>query len=360
MPEGEDGGEKTEEPTSKRREDARTEGNVSKSTEVSTVFVLLAALIFLRFAFKYIYFDMVSSVNLAFTYLSPIRFRNLSFITLQQVFNEQLLIALKCILPVSFFIMFWGVISNLIQIGFLFTLKPLQPKLSKINPISGFQRLFSMRSIVETVKNIFKLVIIGAVAYVAIMGRLEEMLSSINETSASIAAYMMLLIFDVSIKIVIALLIIAILDYSYQRYEYEKKLKMTKQQVKDEHKMTEGNPQIKGRIRQLQREMSRRRMMESVPKATVVVTNPTHLSIAIQYEQETMDAPLIVAKGADNIALKIREIAKDNDIPLYEDVPLARAMYDKVEPGDTVPQEFFAAVAEIIAYVYKLQGKTTQ
>ena len=358
MPEETDSGEKTEEPTPKRREDARKEGNVSKSTEVSTVFVLLAALIFLRFTFEMLYADIANGVNSAFNYVNPTIFRNISYTTIQTIFNENLFLSLKAFLPVALFILFWGIISNIIQIGFIFTTKPLEPKLSKINPISGFKKMFSMRSIVETIKNILKLVIIGTVAYIVIKGKLLEMASSINENVDSISAFMMLLIFDVSIKIVLVLLVIAILDYAYQRYEYEKKLKMTKQQIKDEHKMTEGNPQIKGRIRQLQREMSRRRMMENVPKATVVVTNPTHLSIAIQYEQETMDAPIIVAKGADNIALKIREIAKEHDIPLYEDVPLARAMYDKVEPGDTVPQEFFAAVAEIIAYVYKLQGKT--
>ncbi|MDR0304582.1 MAG: flagellar biosynthesis protein FlhB [Chitinispirillales bacterium] len=358
MPEEEDSGEKTEEPTSKRREDARKEGNVSKSTEVSTVFVLLAALLFLRFFFKNTYIGITNGVNLAADYLKPEIMRNISYNTMLQILNENLLLSLKSFLPVALFIMFWGIFSNLIQVGFLFTTKPLEPKLSKINPISGFKRMFSMRSIVETVKNVMKLVVIGFVAYIAIKGRLNEMMSSINESVSSISVFMMLLIFDVSIKIVLTLLVIAILDYAYQRYEYERKLKMTKQQIKDEHKMTEGNPQIKGRIRQLQREMSRRRMMENVPKATVVVTNPTHLSIAIQYEQETMEAPLIVAKGADNIALKIREIAKEHNIPLYEDVPLARAMYDKVEPGDSVPQEFFAAVAEIIAYVYRLQGKT--
>jgi len=358
MPEEEDSGEKTEEPTSKRRSDARKEGNVSKSTEVSTVFVLLAALIFLRFFFKNMYIEITDGVNMSFNYLNPSIMRIISYTTLHKILNENLFMTLRIVLPIALFIMFWGIMSNIIQVGFMFTTKPLEPKLSKINPISGFKRMFSMRSIVETIKNILKLIVIGSVAYTAIKGRLNEMMSSINENVASISVFMLLLIFDVSIKIILTLLVIALLDYAYQRYEYEKKLKMTKQQVKDEHKMTEGNPQIKGRIRQLQREMSRRRMMENVPKATVVVTNPTHLSIAIQYEQETMDTPLIVAKGADNVALKIREIAKEHNIPLYEDVPLARAMYDKVEPGDSVPQEFFAAVAEIIAYVYRLQGKT--
>ena len=357
MPE-EEAGEKTEAPTEKRRREAREEGNVSKSPEVNTVFVLLSAVIFLRFAFKGIYNNIIKSIDLSLNYLSPSLYRDMTFTTFQSLFLEQLSIALVIILPLAAFVMFWGVFANLIQVGWLLTLKPLKPKFSKINPISGLKNMFAPKKLFDTAKNILKLVIIGTVAYVTINGRLDEMLASINESTGSIVVFMLLLIFDVAIRIIITLLIIAVLDYTYQRYEYEKKLKMTKQQIKDEHKMTEGDPKIKGRIRQLQREMSKRRMMESVPKATVVVTNPTHISIAIQYEQETMDAPVVVAKGADNLALKIRESAKEHNIPLYEDVPLARAMYDKVEPGDVIPQEFFAAVAEIIAYVYKLQGKT--
>ncbi|MCL2845192.1 MAG: flagellar biosynthesis protein FlhB [Chitinivibrionia bacterium] len=358
MPEQDDQDSKTEAPTEKRRQEAREEGNVCKSPEVSTIFVLLAGVVFLRFAFPYIYRDILMAVDLAFANLSPDIFRDITFAKYQQIFTTMLRIALGIILPLALFIAFWGIIGNLVQVGFLFTLKPLKPKLSKINPISGLKNLISPKKIFDTAKNVLKLIIIGTVSYIIIRGRLEEIMGALHETTGSIVVYMLLLLFDVAITIIITLIVIAVVDYGYQRYEHYKKLKMTKQQIKDEHKQSDGDPQIKSRIRQLQREASRRRMMENVPKATVVVTNPTHLSIAIQYEQETMDAPLIVAKGADQIALKIRELAKEHNVPLYEDVPLARAMYDKVEVGDMVPQEFFAAVAEIIAYVYKLQGKT--
>lgn len=349
---------KTEQPTEKRKGESRQKGNVCKSPEISSVFVLLAGIIFLRFAFPYYYRDILTAIDLAYANFSPDVFRNITFTQYQQIFLTQVRIAYGIILPLALFIAFWSVISNLIQIGFLFTLQPLQPKLSKINPINGLKNLVSMSKIVDTIKNILKLVIIGTIAYVVISGRLEEIMGALNETVGSIVVYMLLLIFDVALIIILALISIAILDYIHKRYEHNKKMKMTKQEIKDEHKMSDGDPQIKARIRQLQREAATRRMMENVPKATVVVTNPTHLSIAIQYEADTMEAPLITAKGADHIALKIREIAKENNVPLYEDVPLARAMYDKVEVGDTVPQEFFAAVAEIIAYVYKLQGKT--
>jgi len=357
MPEGETG-EKTEVPTAKRRGDARQEGNVMKSPEVSTFFVLLSAFIFLRFSFKSLYERLINGVDVAFDNLAPLVFRDITFTTFFEMFKWHLGNALWIIIPLALFVMFWGVFANIIQIGLLFTLKPIMPKLSKINPISGLKNLFSLKKIFDTAKNILKLVIIGGVAYVTIMGRLDEMLLSINENPHSIAVYMLLLIFDVAMRIILTLLIIAVLDYAYQKYEYEKKLKMTKQEVKDERKMSEGDPKIKARLRQLQFEMAKRRMMESVPKATVVVTNPTHISIAIRYEHESMDAPVVVAKGADHIALKIRETAKENDVPIYEDVALARAMFDKVEVGDIIPQEFFAAVAEIVAYVYRLQGKT--
>lgn len=350
-----DSGEKTEEPTAKRRQDAREEGNIPRSAEVNSVFVLLAAVIYLRFGFPLLYQTMNDATLLAIRAITPGMARNFDLKIIQPLWNESLVLFFKGMLPVSLTILFFGLVSNLLQVGFLFTTKPLQPKWSKINPISGAQRLLSLRAVVDTLKNVIKLLVVCVVSYVTIEDRFAESLRVGNETVAGISVYMLLLIYDVSIRIILTLAIIAILDYAYQRYENEKKMKMSRQEIKDEHKMQEGNPQVKGRIRQLQREMSRRRMMENVPKATVVVTNPTHLSIAIQYDQETMDTPIVVAKGADNIAMKIREVAQEHHIPLYEDVSLARAMYDKVEPGDEIPVEFFNAVAEILAYIYRLQ-----
>ncbi len=352
----EDADEKTEDPTSKRRSDAREEGNVPKSVEINTVVVLLAAVVFLRFSIPKMGDIVIDQMHRYWAMLTMVTAKSDPYELFLSLFSDSILILAKTALPVGLVIMVFGVIGNIAQVGFLFTTKPLMPKLSKINPITGAQRLFSMRAIVDTVKNILKLVIVGFVAWTTLKKEFPVFISMVNETTYSIAVYLLKLSYIIAIKIIMTLLIIAIIDWFYQKYESEKKLKMSKQEVKEEHKQQDGDPKIKSRIRQLQREMSQRRMMGEVPKATVVVTNPTHLSIAIQYE-DGMKSPIVVAKGVDHIAMKIREVAQEHDIPLYEDVPLARAMYDKVEPGDEVPLEFYNAVAEVLAFVYRMQGK---
>ncbi len=351
------GGEKTEAATPKKKSDARGKGNVAKSTEVNSVVVLLSALVFLRF---YVPFMGEALMDVMRRYIAlldhDLLYAN-GIVPYMALIKDGVTLVIKIFLPVALIILLFGVTVNIAQIGFLFTLEPLQPKLSKINPISGFGKFFALKSFIEAFKNIMKLIIIGSVAYVTVKGEFATALRAGNETVGGITVYLLLLAYKVSMRIVLAMIILAIFDFVFQRYSHEKQLKMTKQEIKDERKNQDGNPEVKGRIRQLQREMAQRRMIEEVPKATVVVTNPTHLSIAIRYDELTMETPQILAKGADNIALKIREIATENKIPLVEDKPLARAMYDKVEPGDEVPIEFFNAVAEILAYVYRLQGK---
>lgn len=351
-----DSGEKTEAPTAKRRSDARKEGNVPKSTEVNTVFVLLSAILFLRFYVPHMRSIIADFMRNTIMTIQPgLGQENLLELT-NQLFKNGVFALVKAAIPLSLTILSFGVIGNLVQVGFLFTTKPLMPKLSKINPISGAQKFLSLRPIVDTIKNILKLIVVGSVAYSTIKGDFGNCMRMVNETPFGIAVFIMELAFKVSLRIILTLLVIAVIDFAYQRYESEKKLKMSKQDIKEEHKQQEGDPKVKGRIRQLQREMSQRRMMDEVPKATVVVTNPTHLSIAIQYE-ESMGSPVVVAKGMDVIAMKIREIATEHDIPLYEDKPLARAMYGEVEVGDEIPVEFYNAVAEVLAFVYRMQGK---
>ncbi len=352
-----DSGEKTEAPTAKKRSESRSEGNVMKSQEVSTVAVLLAGLLMLRFYVAHIRDIMSVFISDISLHITPeVAQSDDLFALVILLFRYGIEVVAKAVLPVGFVIMIFGVASNLFQVGFLFTTKPLQPKLSKINPISGAKKFFSMKAIVDTFKNIVKLVIVGVVAYTTVSGEFMNCVRMVNETPYGIASFIMYLVYKVSLRIILTLFVLAVLDYAYQKYEYEKKLKMSKQDIKDEHKQQEGDPKVKGRIRQLQREMAQRRMMDEVPTATVVVTNPTHLSIAIQYEDH-MPSPIVVAKGVDNNAMRIREIAGEHDIPLYEDVPLARAMYDKVEPGDEVPVEFYNAVAEVLAFVFRMQGK---
>jgi len=346
--------EKTEAPSDKKRQDAREKGTVAKSTEINSVIVLLTGILMIKWFGSWMYQEIERSAVFCFssindTAMSDERFRH--FVV------EALLLLAKTALPVAGAIMIMGIFANVMQIGFLFTGKPLMPDLEKINPISGFGRLFSLRSVVETVKNIIKLSIIALIAYLTLKGEFGHMIQLADTPVVTIWGFMLSIAFKVMLRIALVLIIIAILDYAYQRYDHEKKLRMSHQEIKEERKQMEGDPQIKSRIRSLQREMARRRMMEQVPRATVVVTNPTHIAIALRYEPSENDAPVVVAKGKRAIAERIRTIARENGIPIVENKPLARAMYDKVEPGLPIPMEFFTAIAEIMAYVYRLKNR---
>jgi flagellar biosynthetic protein FlhB len=347
--------EKTEAPSEKRRQDAREKGTVAKSTEINSVVVLLTGILMLRFAGPWIYRQIAAAVV---DYYSGISTISLTQETLISLAYKALLLFGKAALPIAGAIMIAGMIANVVQIGFLFTLKPLVPDFQKINPISGFGRLFSLRSLFEAAKNIVKLTIIAVVAWLTLKAEFPKMLQLSDTSVGMIWLFILSVGFKVMLRIAIVLIIIAILDYGYQRYEHEKKLKMTQQELKEERKQMEGDPQIKARIRALQREMARRRMMQQVPKATVVVTNPTYIAIALRYEPGEQDAPVVVAKGKRTLAERIKAIALDNDIPVVENKPLARAMYDKVEPGWPIPVEFFTAIAEIMAYVYRLRNRS--
>jgi flagellar biosynthetic protein FlhB len=346
--------ERSEAASPKRRQDAREKGNVAKSTEINSVLVLLISIMVLRYIGPWMWEQLGEDMVRMFRLISGPR---MGQATVMVIVRNAVILFFKVSLPLTLAIMVTGVLANVIQIGFLATVNPIMPKLEKINPLTGFQRMFSMRSIVEALKGVFKMLIIGIVSYITIKGEYVQLLT-IGDTSVSAIWLLTLLIgFKIVFRVILILIVLAVLDYAYQRYEHEKKLKMTRQEVKEERKQMEGDPQVKMRIRSLQREMARRRMMEEVPKATVVVTNPTTLALAIRYESATMRAPIIVAKGRQLVAERIKQIAREKNIPVVEDKLLARAMYDLVEPGDEVPVEFYNAVAEILAYVYKLQNK---
>lgn len=346
--------EKTEAPSEKKRQDAREKGTVAKSTEINSVIVLLTALFLIKILGPWIVKELSSSM---LEFMSIISDTEMDYSRLMLLVRKALILLGKVAAPITGGILIMGVVANVAQVGFLFTLKPLMPKLEKINPISGFTRLFSMRSIVETIKNIIKLTIIITIAYITLKKEFETMLTLSDASVLSIWTYALAVSYKVILRIALAMIIIAVLDYAYQRFEHEKQLKMTHQEVKEERKQLEGDPQVKSRIRSLQREMARRRMMEQVPKATVVVTNPTHLAIALRYAPEENDAPIVVAKGKDLIAQRIKKLAKESNVPVVEDKPLARSMYDKVEVGFPIPVEFFTAVAEVMAYVYRLKNR---
>jgi flagellar biosynthesis protein FlhB len=346
--------EKTESPSEKKLSEAREKGNVAKSTEINSVVVLLASIYLLKLMGPWIVDELCTCIV---EFIALCGDTSMDIARFIKITYKSLEIIGKISLPIGCGIMLLGVIANIAQVGFLFTLKPIIPAFEKIDPIKGFGRLFSMKSIVETIKNILKLTIIGMVAYYTLKHEFHTMLILSDSTVGTIWMFTIRVAFDVILRIALVLVIIAIIDYAYQRFDHTKQLKMSKQEVKEEHKSMDGDPQVKSRIRALQREMSRRRMMDEVPKATVVVTNPTHLAIALRYDPSEGDAPIVVAKGKLVIAQRIKELAYKHNIPVIEDKPLARAMYDKIEIGMPIPLEFFTAVAEILAYVFKLKNK---
>ena len=346
--------EKTEDPTPKRLEDARKEGNVARSVELNSVLILIFVFGELYFLSEFYYKRFLESISFFFSFLGKIAtFSQIDFI---QFVIESLKFFMLLSLPVMLLALTIGIISNLLQIGFLFTINPLIPKFDRLNPIMGFSNLFSRRNFVELIKNILKLLIIGLVAFFVLYKNLSEVLQYSQYSVLNI----LISICKLSIKIVFYIsfvyFILALFDFWYQKFEHWNRLKMSIQEVKEEQKQLYGDPKVRSRIRSLQMEMARRRMMEEVPKATVVITNPTFIAIAIQYEQG-MRAPIVVAKGMRKIAERIREIAIENNIPIVENKPLARALYDAVDISEEIPPEYYEAVAEIIAYVYKLKNK---
>ncbi len=244
-----------------------------------------------------------------------------------------------------------------LQIGPLFAPEVIKPDWSKVSVLKGFGRLFSLRSIMEFIKGLFKILIVGGVATVIIMPYLDKFEHLIDLPVIGAMGELYILVIKMMIGILIVVAIIAGIDLIYQRHEYMKKMRMSRQEIKDEYKQSEGDPMVKGRLRQLRMERARQRMMQAVPEADVVITNPTHFSIALKYNPDENPAPIVIAKGVDEVALRIREVAKEHDIVLYENKPLARALYDVVEIDEIIPTEHFKAVAEIISYVFKLKGR---
>mgnify|MGYP001230977652 CR=1 FL=1 len=348
-------GEKTEKATPKKREDSRKKGQVLKSQDVTSALVLLSVFLFLFFAGSLMGKQIFQFFHQSFT--EYITISDYTSDDLMLIYIEMLFQAGLIVLPIMIIAVIAAVSANLIQIGFLFTTHPLKFDLKKIDPIKGAKRIFSIRAIVELLKSVLKITFIGSVTFLIVWANLGEVLALSLKTPAETLAAVARLVAIMGIIASFVLLFISILDYFYQKYDYEKNLRMSKQDIKDEYKNMEGDPLIKSRIRQTQKEMATRRMMQEVPEADVVITNPTHYAIALKYEDEEMAAPIVVAKGVDFVAQKIKMIAKEHDVMLVENRPLARAMYDEVEIDEEVPEKFFKAVAEVLAYVYRMKRK---
>lgn len=347
-------GEKTEKATPKKRQDSRKKGQVAKSQDVNTAIVLLGVFLILLFGGKF-FFQTLSDL-FRHTYQEYIGL-NLTENNLQMIFLEILQEIVFILAPIMAVAMVAGVAANYMQFGFLFSTESIQPKLEKLDPIKGFKRIFSMRAIVELLKSVLKIAFVGIATFSVLWMRKEEILILAQKSVGAGLATIANLTIQMGLIASIMLLFLAVLDYLYQKYDYEKNIRMSKQDIKDEHKNIEGDPLIKSKIKQRQREMAMSRMMQEVPNADVVITNPTHYAVCLKYDENKRDAPFVVAKGVDYVAQKIKFIAKENDVITVENRPLARALYSQTEIGDAIPEEFFKAVAEILAYVYRTKNK---
>lgn len=352
-PDGE-GGEKTEEPTSKKLSDARKEGKVAKSKEIVNGVSLLGFFLALRIFFGFAGVRISDIFRWIYTLMPDIE--NMKDGLTIQVFMGILrpLLAKTLIILMPFLLIGFATdfVTNLVQVGWKPTLKPLEPKLSKFNPISGFKRIFSKQSLVNLIFAIAKIGLVCFIAYTSIKDQAKTLFSLYDIALNAALSLIFEIIVDTGIKISVVYIFLGLADYAYQRWKFKDDMKMTKQEVKDEYKNTEGDPQIKGKQRQRMMESSQRRMMKNVPQADVVITNPTHIAVAILYDNTKDEAPRVVAKGEDYLAKKIKDLAKESDVPIVENKPLARALYATVDIDETIPPELYQAVAEILAVVY--------
>jgi flagellar biosynthetic protein FlhB len=344
--------DKTERATPRRRSKAREQGQVAQSREIPSVIILFSSLSFFFFGATWMITKLASVMQGIYRHAGQFELSTGNVqLLLWDIFQQ----TISTLAPFMAVVIIAGVVSNVIQTGFLLTAESFTPKLSKLNPMKGIKRLFSLKALNEIAKVLLKVVIVGWVSLKTVMADIDSIPGLMQLDIFSILTFIGKSAFRIGMYTCMVLAVLAAIDYIFQRWQHEKSLKMTKQEVKDENKMTEGDPAIKARIRSIQREMAQRRMMESVPEATVVITNPTRLAIALKFESD-YHAPILVAKGAGKLAERIREIAKANGIPIVEQKPLARTLYKAVEIGDFIPAELYRAVAEILAYVYRVKG----
>ena len=348
-------GEKTEKATPKKRKDERKKGNVFLSKDAVTAVSLIASFYALK-VFASTIFSGIQDLVKRYISLAGTTEVFLSS-DISTTFTDLGLVFLKCAMPLVLVSALVAVVVTMAQTKMLFSPKAFAPKFSRINPLNGIKKMFSMRAIVELLKSLFKIVVLLYVVYTVLIDEVVTLPTLINMTPVSAINKTGEIIMDVVLKSGIAFVFLAAADYLYQWWDYEKNMKMSKQEIKDEYKQVEGNPQIKGRQRNLQQQRSRQRMMQNVPEADVVIRNPTHFAVALNFDRDKDRAPRVVAKGMDQLALRIVKVAEENDVYVTEDRPLARALYDAVEVGDEIPEEFYKAIAKILAFVYNLKNK---
>lgn len=348
--------EKTEQPTQKRREEARRKGQVARSTELSTVVILAAGLLSLWGLGAYMGDRLRGLMTDIFT-------NGLSIDLDPTTVGPHLLTWMKgfavIVAPMMALLMLAALAVNFAQVGVVFSTESLMPKGDRISPLSGIKRIVSKRGMVELAKGLFKIAIVGYVTYLTIVSEAPKFVGFVDMEVGQIFGLSGDMVLTLGFRITLLLVILAVFDFAFQRWDYDKNLRMTRQEVKEELKQQEGDPLMRSRIRSLQRDMSRRRMMGEVAEADVVVTNPTHVAVALKYKPAQMSAPLVVAKGQRLIAERIKELARQAEVPVVENQPLARAIFKAVQIGEEIPEELFKATAEVLAFVFQLRRRST-
>lgn len=344
MPEGTDQGERTESATPRRKQEAHGKGQVAKSMELTSAFMFLVGLVAIRFVFPSIFSGIMNTTR---CWMLDSRW------SIAQRAVSSIKYPALALAPFMIIMLTSALFINYAQVGFLISGEALTPKLERLNPVKGVSRLFSTKTIVTFVFGLLKITIVGYVLYITAKGEYDKIMSLSDMPIKTAIAQITGLIFKMGFRAALLLFVLGVSDYAYQRWEYERSLKMTKQEVKEEMKQTEGNPVIKARIRSVQREMARRRMMQEVPKADVVITNPTALAVALKYDLEVDAAPRVCARGARLVAERIKAIARQHNVPIVEDKPLARSLYN-LELGQQIPVMLYRAVAEILSRVMRL------
>lgn len=345
--------EKTEPASDRKREEAKRKGKIARSVELNSAFVLMFGLLIMYFGGGALVNGLANIARTAFMESGslPVTMDSLHHLVSSGMMSVGMLLA-----PIILGIMIVGLSVAYVQVGFVYSPEVLKPSFAKLNPVNGIQKiLISRRSLMELAKSLLKVFVVGLVSYSALESVMVETPTLVDSDPSSFLGFLGQAAFGLGMKSGLAFLVLAIGDFFFQRFEHERDLRMSKEEVKEETKATEGDPMVKSRVRSIQRRIAYRRMMQDVPKADVVVTNPTHLAVALRYDAEEMNAPTVVAKGADLIALKIREIAEANKVPIVEDRPLAQALYRSVEIGQEVPEKLFQAVAQLLAYIYRLR-----
>jgi flagellar biosynthetic protein FlhB len=349
--------EQTEKPTPKRISEARSSGRVAKSAEVAPALVFLLGVVILHFGFMWWLNSVYSLMQVSFTHIAS--HQDYNIYSAIGFFHKGLGPLLPLLTLFFFFALIIGYVANVLQFGFIFALSAVKPKFSKLNPIAGIRGvLFSKQTAVSFAKQILKLGAVAFIIFLAIHSQLPTIYNAARNSPHDWMIVIEALIYNVALRFALFLVAMAFLDLLYQRHQFEDSLKMSKAEVKDEQRSQEGAPEAKQAVKQRQRAAARKRMMAAVPKATVVVTNPTHFACALEWDEITMEAPILTAKGADLLARRMRELAKEHNVPLVENAPLARTLYYKVELDSPVPPELYAATAQVIAFVYKLKRKT--